>query len=445
MASNQHSYDQRLSLSFHSGSSSRSRPASSQLQRALQLQQPPSAAAVSVSADQNSASPYSTSASPDPNDSPDDTPPELLLVPRKRVGRKPALGVPEDKRIAQNRAAQRAFRERKNKYVRELEAKIKQLEREKKEALEIARKLRGEVEESEGSSSTPASSTEVSGADPCEDEKNAQLRKRLKALEEDNEMLKEQLSVQQKQVLAFTQQELHRYSTSSLCLPPIHLHLSLPAQTLSHPPHDAPSDPLALPAPPSARHHIPLQQYNPQPAALPLAPPARPTGYVSLSTLPLTTAVAPQTQSLHQYPSAHLHNLPEPEPVPLVPLAPLAPHTILVPQSLQPSSVPPLDPSYLDLPTTLVYLPTSTTVPLAPLYPTLLADFSAPLDTRLGIVPAYFDVPRVEPSPWSHAPFQPNPSTDASPLTGFSAADMVSIARWTRCARCSRSIRRRRR
>ncbi|CAG8554127.1 3239_t:CDS:2, partial [Ambispora leptoticha] len=47
---------------------------------------------------------------------------------KKKPGRKPLTNTPSSKRKAQNRAAQRAFRERKERYVKELETKIKDLE-----------------------------------------------------------------------------------------------------------------------------------------------------------------------------------------------------------------------------------------------------------------------------------------------------------------------------
>ncbi|KAJ3190469.1 hypothetical protein HDU85_000767 [Gaertneriomyces sp. JEL0708] len=48
--------------------------------------------------------------------------------PKRKVGRKPIMEEPADKRIAQNRAAQRAYRERKERHVRTLERRVKELE-----------------------------------------------------------------------------------------------------------------------------------------------------------------------------------------------------------------------------------------------------------------------------------------------------------------------------
>ncbi|KAI9013203.1 hypothetical protein BC832DRAFT_590158 [Gaertneriomyces semiglobifer] len=48
--------------------------------------------------------------------------------PKRKVGRKPIMEEPTDKRIAQNRAAQRAYRERKERHVRTLEKRVKELE-----------------------------------------------------------------------------------------------------------------------------------------------------------------------------------------------------------------------------------------------------------------------------------------------------------------------------
>ncbi|KAI9205136.1 uncharacterized protein BJ171DRAFT_598715 [Polychytrium aggregatum] len=67
------------------------------------------------------------------NTSPASTPeaedPFLAPAPtKKKPGRKPSSTEPPNKRTAQNRAAQRAFRERKERYVKELEARVHQLE-----------------------------------------------------------------------------------------------------------------------------------------------------------------------------------------------------------------------------------------------------------------------------------------------------------------------------
>ncbi|KAJ3396104.1 DNA-binding transcription factor yap1 [Lobulomyces angularis] len=47
---------------------------------------------------------------------------------KKKPGRKPTQIDPSNKRTAQNRAAQRAFRERKEKYLSDLETKVRELE-----------------------------------------------------------------------------------------------------------------------------------------------------------------------------------------------------------------------------------------------------------------------------------------------------------------------------
>lgn len=51
-----------------------------------------------------------------------------VLPPRPKPGRKPSADVPPNKRKAQNRAAQRAFRERKAQQVSDLEVRLQQLE-----------------------------------------------------------------------------------------------------------------------------------------------------------------------------------------------------------------------------------------------------------------------------------------------------------------------------
>ncbi|KAI0465349.1 hypothetical protein LJB42_000581 [Komagataella kurtzmanii] len=56
---------------------------------------------------------------------------EWVLPPRPKPGRKPSVDTPTTKRKAQNRAAQRAFRERRANRVNELEEKLMELEKEK--------------------------------------------------------------------------------------------------------------------------------------------------------------------------------------------------------------------------------------------------------------------------------------------------------------------------
>ncbi|KAH3661323.1 hypothetical protein OGAPHI_006730 [Ogataea philodendri] len=56
---------------------------------------------------------------------------EWVLPPRPKPGRKPSIDTPATKRKAQNRAAQRAFRERRANRVSELETQILELERER--------------------------------------------------------------------------------------------------------------------------------------------------------------------------------------------------------------------------------------------------------------------------------------------------------------------------
>lgn len=63
-----------------------------------------------------------------------------------RPGRKPLTTEPKDKRTAQNRAAQRAFRERKERKMRELESKVKMLENEKLQITNEKDLLRSQVQ-----------------------------------------------------------------------------------------------------------------------------------------------------------------------------------------------------------------------------------------------------------------------------------------------------------
>ena len=56
---------------------------------------------------------------------------EWVLPPRPKPGRKPSIDTPASKRKAQNRAAQRAFRERRAGRVQELEEKLMDVEKER--------------------------------------------------------------------------------------------------------------------------------------------------------------------------------------------------------------------------------------------------------------------------------------------------------------------------
>ncbi|OLN86158.1 AP-1-like transcription factor 1 [Colletotrichum chlorophyti] len=64
----------------------------------------------------------------------------------KKPGRKPLTSEPSSKRKAQNRAAQRAFRERKEKHLKDLETKVEELEKASKDANSENSQLRAQVE-----------------------------------------------------------------------------------------------------------------------------------------------------------------------------------------------------------------------------------------------------------------------------------------------------------
>ncbi|KAK4696973.1 AP-1-like transcription factor, partial [Lecanoromycetidae sp. Uapishka_2] len=64
----------------------------------------------------------------------------------KKPGRKPLTGEPTTKRKAQNRAAQRAFRERKERHLKDLETKVEDLEKASETANHENGKLRAQVE-----------------------------------------------------------------------------------------------------------------------------------------------------------------------------------------------------------------------------------------------------------------------------------------------------------
>ncbi|OAQ97932.1 hypothetical protein LLEC1_01230 [Akanthomyces lecanii] len=64
----------------------------------------------------------------------------------KKPGRKPLTSEPTSKRKAQNRAAQRAFRERKEKHLKDLETKVEELEKASEAANHENSKLRAQVD-----------------------------------------------------------------------------------------------------------------------------------------------------------------------------------------------------------------------------------------------------------------------------------------------------------
>ncbi|KAG6127033.1 hypothetical protein E4U12_006121 [Claviceps purpurea] len=64
----------------------------------------------------------------------------------KKPGRKPLTSEPTSKRKAQNRAAQRAFRERKEKHLKDLESKVEELEKASQDANHENSKLRAQVD-----------------------------------------------------------------------------------------------------------------------------------------------------------------------------------------------------------------------------------------------------------------------------------------------------------
>ncbi|RVX70368.1 hypothetical protein B0A52_05867 [Exophiala mesophila] len=76
---------------------------------------------------------------------------EWVIPPRPKPGRKPATDTPPTKRKAQNRAAQRAFRERRAARVGELEEQMKQVEEEHEHEQDLLRatidKLQAEIEQ----------------------------------------------------------------------------------------------------------------------------------------------------------------------------------------------------------------------------------------------------------------------------------------------------------
>lgn len=99
-----------------------------------------------------SIQPSPTAASPGPITPGSVTTKEWVIPPRPKPGRKPAIDTPPTKRKAQNRAAQRAFRERRAARVGELEEQIRKIEDENERDEEALRAkiadLSGELERS---------------------------------------------------------------------------------------------------------------------------------------------------------------------------------------------------------------------------------------------------------------------------------------------------------
>lgn len=88
----------------------------------------PAIAALAPAMQPKPMSPTDTNMSPSPGFTGSLTSKEWVIPPRPKPGRKPATDTPPTKRKAQNRAAQRAFRERRAARVGELEEQIKKIE-----------------------------------------------------------------------------------------------------------------------------------------------------------------------------------------------------------------------------------------------------------------------------------------------------------------------------
>lgn len=104
----------------------------------------------------------------------DGTTPKSAVKPApKKPGRKPKTTEPESKRKAQNRAAQRAFRERKEKHLKELEDKISQLESEAESANSQNEFLRKQVSQLETELSRYRTRGSAVGEAPTGDKKQS--------------------------------------------------------------------------------------------------------------------------------------------------------------------------------------------------------------------------------------------------------------------------------
>src|SRR5262249_53465363 len=73
---------------------------------------------------------------------------EWIVPPRPKPGRKPATDTPPTKRKAQNRAAQRAYRERRDARVGELEEQLKEIEDQNEQEQENLRANVADLEQS---------------------------------------------------------------------------------------------------------------------------------------------------------------------------------------------------------------------------------------------------------------------------------------------------------
>ncbi|WFC99659.1 hypothetical protein MYAM1_002404 [Malassezia yamatoensis] len=125
---------------------------------------------------------------------------EWVLPARGKPGRKPAAEVPLTKRKAQNRASQRAFRERRQSYLTELEQKVKQYEAQEIDANIQMQRI----------------------ALQCREEA-AQLRQKNEALNTRCEQLEQQVKLLKEQ-----HADVGLQYSSRGCLPPKHEHISPP-------------------------------------------------------------------------------------------------------------------------------------------------------------------------------------------------------------------------
>ncbi|AOW01637.1 hypothetical protein B0I72DRAFT_101449 [Yarrowia lipolytica] len=143
---------------------------------------------------------------------------EWVLPPRPKPGRKPSSDTPPSKRKAQNRAAQRAFRERRAQRVSELEDKLQEVESER-------------------------------------DAQENVLKDALKDVSSENQLLRESLEALRREVMSIKEQRTPTGSTpgQSPGVPP--------TQQAPPPPHQAQGPPMSagLP-PPTGRGPPPSQQ-----------------------------------------------------------------------------------------------------------------------------------------------------------------------------------------
>ncbi|KAI8805250.1 hypothetical protein BJ742DRAFT_821513 [Cladochytrium replicatum] len=248
---------------------------------------------------------------------------DSLLPPRKRPGRKPATSDPNNKRAAQNRAAQRAFVQRKKNYIKELEAKIDRLEKEKRDALLSCRNTNHSTGPSESNAVVVSTRNDISASGrTAPAAETISLRSKVKFLEIENADLRSQL-LQSQQAMRMAG-SISTALTSSTTATPVSLPSPLPLSFTTIP-LSLPSPPLSLPltytaSPPP---HQPRTISFAPPLLQPLDPLYNDTAAISLYPTLLSDLSAPLSTSHGFNPTYYDVPIPDPSPFTFAPFQPI--------------------------------------------------------------------------------------------------------------------------